>query len=168
MEDIEACREKAAQLLDKRAHTRHELAGKLQQRDFQNNVIQSILDDFEATGILDDAGFAVAFVREKSSGTAPKGAQALRNELLKRGVSEDDISTAFKALAEEKGEDWETSLAQRAAETKLRQLSADPGAEFDYRRLSSKLARHLINRGFSSETVWNVVKEVLGEPEDHA
>ena len=79
------------------AKTRGQLRKKLQTEGFDAELIEPLLDKFEAAKLIDDAEYAQSFVAQKSR-TKKLSRAALRRELAERGV---------------RGEEAENALAQR-------------------------------------------------------
>src|SRR5690625_7304737 len=67
--------------------TRHQLAEKLHESEVSDNVIEHVLDRFEEVELIDDAGFAEAWVRasHRSQGLARRA----RSTELRQHVSQD-------------------------------------------------------------------------------
>ena len=55
-----AVRKRALLFLDARARSRHELRGRLLDLEFEEAVVDDVLDDLAGVGLLDDAAFARA------------------------------------------------------------------------------------------------------------
>lgn len=105
------------------------------------DVADSVLDELESRGWLDQERATRAFVAEKLR-RGPVGRRRLEADLGERGV---DSGLAARVLDESMPDD-ERSEARRAAERKPR---ASPAA----------LARHLERRGFSAGVIWPIVRE---------
>jgi regulatory protein len=131
--------------------TRHQLAGKLRERNVPEDVAQSVLTRFEDVGLINDGEFAGMWVRTRSSGKSLSKA-ALRRELVQKGV---DGAAAESALSELSDED-ELEAARRLVARKRRPVDeADPAArDKELRRLVGMLARkgHPPGRAFMLAT----------------
>ena len=137
------------------AKTRGQLRKKLQSEGFEAELIEPLLDKFEAAKLIDDAEYAETFVRQKSR-TKKLSRAALRRELAERGV---------------RGEEAENALAQRtdeqeredAAELVRKKLRPDMG--FSDRAEKDKVTRRLLGmlarRGYSSSISMSVIREEL-------
>ncbi len=80
-----------------RARTRHELAQALAAKQVPDAVSKSVLDRFQAAGLVDDAAFAADWV-ESRQGRRHLSAAALRRELQAKGVDSDHIDAALSAV----------------------------------------------------------------------
>ncbi|MBS3804348.1 MAG: regulatory protein RecX [Oleiphilaceae bacterium] len=128
----------ALRLLARREHSRFELARKLRQRQLPNDIIDTVLDDYENEGWLSDERFAEVYGRQRRE--AGYGPVRIRNELQRRGV------VFWPAeLAEMTDNDWTflaiTARVKKFGLTALR----DNWPE------KARQARFLAQRGFSGE-----------------
>ena len=137
------------------AKTRGQLRKKLQAGGFDAELIEPLLDKFEAAKLIDDAEYAQSFVAQKSR-TKKLSRAALRRELAERGV---------------RGEEAENALAQRTDEQE-REDAADlvrkklrPGMDLSDRAEKDRVTRRLLGmlarRGYSSSVSMSVIREEL-------
>lgn len=129
------------------ARTRHELAKALAARQVPDEVAQTVLERFEAVGLVDDATFAKDWVESRQQ-RRYLSKSALRRELQTKGVDRENIDAA---VAQVDGSD-ETSAAQALAERKLRSVAGLP-REVQYRRLAGALARRGFSGGVSAAVI---------------
>ncbi len=137
------------------AKTRGQLRKKLQAEGFEADLIEPLLDKFEAAKLIDDAEYAQTFVAQKSR-TKKLSRAALRRELAERGV---------------RGEEAENALAQRTDEqeredaAELVRKKLRPGMDLSDRAEKDKVTRRLLGmlarRGYSSSVSMSVIREEL-------
>lgn len=137
------------------AKTRGQLRKKLQAEGFDAELIEPLLDKFEAAKLIDDAEYAQSFVSQKSR-TKKLSRAALRRELAERGV---------------RGEEAENALAQRTDEqeredaAELVRKKLRPGMDLSDRAEKDKVTRRLLGmlarRGYSSSVSMSVIREEL-------
>lgn len=137
------------------AKTRGQLRKKLQAEGFDAELIEPLLDKFEAAKLIDDAEYAQTFVAQKSR-TKKLSRAALRRELAERGV---------------RGEEAENALAQRTDEqeredaAELVRKKLRPGMDLRDRAEKDKVTRRLLGmlarRGYSSSVSMSVIREEL-------
>ena len=135
--------------------TRGQLRKKLQAEGFEAELIEPLLDKFEAAKLIDDAEYAQSFVAQKSR-TKKLSRAALRRELAERGV---------------RGEEAENALAQRTDEqeredaAELVRKKLRPGMDLSDRAEKDKVTRRLLGmlarRGYSSSVSMSVIREEL-------
>ncbi|MEA4943701.1 MAG: regulatory protein RecX [Propionicimonas sp.] len=152
---VEVAREIALRLLTVRPRSHAELQAAMARKGVPDEAATEVLERFTDVGLIDDAAFARAWV---DSGTRRvRGRRVLARELATKGIDRELIT---EVLAERSGdEEWEAALgfARRKAQT---MTGLDRQTRF--RRLSGALAR----RGFGTDVVLAVVKEVLQEEPD--
>ena len=137
------------------AKTRGQLRKKLQAEGFDTELIEPLLDKFEAAKLIDDAEYAQSFVAQKSR-TKKLSRAALRRELAERGV---------------RGEEAENALAQRTDEqeredaAELVRKKLRPGMDLSDRAEKDRVTRRLLGmlarRGYSSSVSMSVIREEL-------
>lgn len=137
------------------AKTRGQLRKKLQTEGFDAELIEPLLDKFEAAKLIDDAEYAQTFVAQKTR-TKKLSRAALRRELAERGV---------------RGEEAENALAQRTDEqeredaAELVRKKLRPGMNLSDRAEKDKVTRRLLGmlarRGYSSSVSMSVIREEL-------
>ena len=139
------------------AKTRGQLRKKLQTEGFEAELIEPLLDKFEAAKLIDDAEYAQSFVAQKSR-TKKLSRAALRRELAERGV---------------RGEEAESALAQRTDEqeredaAELVRKKLRPGMDLSDRAEKDRVTRRLLGmlarRGYSSSVSMSVIREELAD-----
>jgi regulatory protein len=130
----------ALRLLARREHSRLELSLKLLQRKIDNSIIESVLNDYEERGWLDDNRFADVYARQRMD----HGYGLLRviAELQQRGVHQTP-----ECLSEITENDW----CQRAIDLRKKRYGlADLSADWNER---VRQARFLSRRGFTTSQV---------------
>ncbi|KQV69726.1 hypothetical protein ASC64_07795 [Nocardioides sp. Root122] len=135
------------------ARTRQELADKLAKRGVPDDLAATLLDRFTEVGLIDDAAFARQWVesRHRSRGLAPR---ALKQELRRKGVGDDDAAEALEQIDEADQRDAARALVDK----KLRSMRGlEP--QVATRRLAGLLAR----KGYAAGLAFSVVREALAE-----
>lgn len=119
-----------------RPQTESELASKLRQRQFDDEVVDAALARAKAMGAVDDAAFAAAWVEDRGRQRG-YGLARVRQELARRQVPEDVAEAALAPL----GERDELAVASDLARRRAQQLPASLDPEAVARRLVGYLAR---------------------------
>ncbi|WP_346655231.1 regulatory protein RecX [Arthrobacter sp. 260] len=141
--------------------SRHQLASKLAERDVPDEVATAVLDRFEEVELIDDAEFAMMWVRSRAA-TRSLARSALKRELAEKGIHGDLAEDALAQVSD----DEERYAAEQLVRRKHRPLaSAGDRATRDKetRRLVSMLAR----KGYSPSLAFGVVKTVIDDVADH-
>lgn len=147
-EQADRLRQKALRLLAQRDHSRSELARKLAALGTPEEI-EATLDRMAELGFQSDRRYAEAWVRSKAQrfGTA-----RLKQELSRRGVDADTVADVLN-------EGELSSDIDRARAIWTSKFGA-PAAD---RKEWARQARFLQSRGFSSEIITKLLKEVPHE-----
>ena len=137
------------------AKTRGQLRKKLQSEGFEAELIEPLLDKFEAAKLIDDAEYAQSFVAQKSR-TKKLSRAALRRELAERGVRGEEAENALAQRTDEQEREDAAELVRK----KLRPgMALSDRAEKD--RVTRRLLGMLARRGYSSSVSMSVIREEL-------
>ena len=137
------------------AKTRGQLRKKLQAEGFDAELIEPLLDKFEAAKLIDDAEYAQTFVAQKSR-TKKLSRAALRRELSERGVRGEEAENALAQRTDEQEREDAAELVRK----KLRpRMDLSDRAEKD--RVTRRLLGMLARRGYSSSASMSVIREEL-------
>ena len=137
------------------AKTRGQLRKKLQAEGFDAELIEPLLDKFEAAKLIDDAEYAQTFVAQKSR-TKKLSRAALRRELAERGVRGEEAENALAQRTDEQEREDAAELVRK----KLRPgMGLNDRAEKD--RVTRRLLGMLARRGYSSSVSMSVIREEL-------
>ncbi len=151
-EAVQRALQQAFHLLSYRPRSEHELRRALARKGHAPETIEAVLKRLERYHYVDDQAFALTWVESRQR-ARPRGARLLRAELRQKGVEREIIDQAI----DDAGGD-ERALARAAACQKLSTLKAA-----DYGEFGRKLGGFLLRRGFGSEVVWEVVRELWAE-----
>lgn len=144
----------AYRLLSIRLRSRRELVDRLRRRGISEGTINAVMRELEHAGLVDDRRFAEAWVRSRIA-LRPSGVVRLRYELVAKGVPKDVVDRTLGAtLAHDEG-----ALALQLARARVHRYRGAP-RDVTYRRLAGILQR----RGFSSDIIYTVLRQVLGAP----
>ena len=140
-------------LLTVRARTRSELAGRLAQRGYSEEVASTVLSRLEAVGLVDDEDFADQWVRSRQA-NAGKGKRALAAELRAKGVGDEIVAAALDGI----DAGAERTRAEQLVERRLRR---EPLADGDDPKVMRRLVGMLARRGYGQSMAVGVVTESL-------
>jgi regulatory protein len=145
-------RDRSFRILGYRARSEHELRDKLLASGLDETTIDSTVEDLKEKKFLSDEQFIMAFVHDKML-THPIGPLAIKQELKRKGISDELIEQAIEEAFREK------SQHEVAAELiKKRQLAVTNENKLKVRK---KLADFLYRRGFG----WEIIGSVLDHQE---
>jgi regulatory protein len=148
--DAKAARLAAADLLSRHAWTQVDLTRRLVRRGAPADVAAAVVADLIARGHVDDAAFARHFVDTRAA--RGYGAAWLSAGLRTRGVSSALIASALTELDTAAQLDHARAVALRRLPA-LRKVSPE--------RAAARVRDQLLRRGFPSNVVMRVLREVL-------
>ena len=140
----------ALRLLTRRDHSKYELAQKLKQRAFADDVIEKVLLECERLDYLNDERTAKVFTDQLLR--KGYGAKRIRAELKRKGLTGRRIAGSLSAMLSEAGE-------QENAERVLMKNIKRFDREDDRQKRMAKIFRFLYSRGFSTEAISGVMKK---------
>lgn len=151
-------RKRALGLLDQRARSREELRSRLVKAEFEPKLVDEVLDDLAASGLLNDAQFASEWVRQRAARRG-KSARALDMELRDKGVGGADRAAALEQISE----DDEERTARDVAENAARKVKAAPSDRAEYDKQLRRIVGALARRGFNQSMALRIGREALDE-----
>lgn len=146
----------ALNFLSYRQRTREEVRRKLSERGFEPGVVEVALERLKSVGLIDDAAFVGAYVRDRIA-HRPMGIRRMVQELYRKGVPREVALPLIEEVLADEGTD-ERELASRIVRRKHRSLARRPG---DPRQLMRRVKEHLLRRGFGQRTASEAVDEHL-------
>lgn len=138
-------RARALRLLARREHSRLELQRKLAPHAQDPDELAGLLDDLRRRGWLSESRVVEQIIharREKF------GSRRIRQELLEKGVAEELVAASLPGL-----EDGDAEAARAVWQKKFGKLPRSPSER-------ARQARFLQNRGFSHETIRQMLREL--------
>ena len=119
--------------------------------DGDSAAADGVLASLTADRFVDDARYAAAFAREKSSLTG-WGPAKIRYALMMKGIAKPDIAAALEDIDSEAA----SSKMEKVIRAKFKVLREDPYVKF-------KLIKFALARGYEYDAVSRVVEEILKE-----
>lgn len=138
------------------ARTRAQLREAILAKDVPGEVADQVLDRFTELRLVNDADFAVEWVRSRHRGKG-LSRQLLAMELRRKGVAEQDAEPALAML----DDDDERAAAEALVRKKL---SSSQGLE--PRRRASRLMGVLARKGYGGSLAAEVVRRALATERD--
>jgi regulatory protein len=138
-----------------RGRTTQELRDRLGRRGYASGEVEAVIGRLTASGYLDDAGYARAWVRSHAHRLGPG---RIARELRARGITEAEVTAVLGEVSAERDL---RQAASEAAARKLHTLRGMPPAV-----VRRRLAAHLLRQGFSSEIVLELLRQRLPDGED--
>jgi regulatory protein len=141
--------ERGIRLLSFRPRSTQEIRENLTRHDTPEPVLEAALEQLQKLGYLDDEAFARFWIENRTQ-FKPRGATALRYELLQKGISREVADPIIDQVVDE----FDSAL--RAAQKKLVRYRGKPQAEYK-RKMSAFLQR----QGFGFDTIRQVINHLM-------
>lgn len=146
-------KQKAFRLLGRRQHSSSELRRKLWDRDYEQKLIDEVLNDLTKNGYIDDTEFIRAFMDEKCW-TKNWSRKRIKSELIKRGLNQSLINK----ISREQTDESDNDNAIRVAKNKIEVLTK---RKLEPKELRNKLSAYLFSKGFDYDLIKTVVDKLL-------
>ena len=140
----------ALSLLGRKSYSRRDLSNKLLQKGATNEELEGVLLRLSEWKYIDDRTFARNFIQKRLK-IQPRGEFLLKLELLRKGISEENIQEVLSELNFS-----ENDVAREILQKKTRQIQG-----FAEEKRFQKTASILKNRGFRPEMITETVSDFL-------
>ena len=157
-EALAPVRKRALGLLDQRARSRSELRERLLKAEFEPQLVDEVVDDLAASGLVNDAQFASEWVRQRAARRG-KSARALGMELRDKGVGGADRAAALEQISDADEERTARAVAEKAA----RKVKSTPADRTEYDKHLRRIVGALARRGFNQGMALRIGREALDE-----
>jgi regulatory protein len=148
-------KQRAYRLLGRRQHSSAELKRKLWNKDYEQQLIDEVIDDLTKNGYLYDKEFIRAFVAEKSK-TKNWSSKKIKGELIKRGI----VSSLIDEVISKQPDESDYKNAMKLAEKKYEVLLK---RNLETKELQNKLSSFLFSKGFDYDLIKDVVSQLMKE-----
>ncbi len=147
--DYQRALNSALRILTGRDHSRYELVQKLKQRGFTPGAIKKVVLECERLDYIDDNRTTRVYIRQLIR--KGYGAKRIRLELKRKGLSDRPDQGVISQMISDIDE---LEVAGRIFKKNIKRFER----EIDPRKRKNKIYRFLLARGFSAETIGNLLK----------
>lgn len=149
------CKNSALRIIERSYKTEKEVRDKLREKEYTDSQIEKSIEFLKEYNFINDDSYAKAYINDK---LASRGRQKIKYDLIKKGIDKQIIDEKLSCI----DSDDEKNTALALAEKKYRSISK---SETDSYKLSGKLYRFLISKGYNYDIVKDVVKDVMNSEE---
>jgi regulatory protein len=146
-------KQKAFRLLGRRQHSTSELKRKLWNRDYEQKLIDEVIEDLKKNSYLDDKEFIRAFVAEKSK-FKNWSVKKIKSELMKSGLA----SKLIDEILSKETIDSDYGNAMKLAKKKYEILIKRNLEPID---LKNKLSTYLLSKGFDYDLIKEICSKIM-------
>ncbi len=141
----------AIKIIERSYKTEKEVRDKLKQKGYEEKQIENSIEFLKEYDFLNDNIYAKAFIKDKISS---KGSQKIKYDLIKKGISKNIIEENLVEVNHDEEKKAALTIGRKKYESIIKK-------ESDTYKLSGKLYRFLISRGYAYDIVKDVVKEIM-------
>ncbi len=149
------CKESALRMIERNFKTEKEVKDKLKLKGYDDDSIENSVRFLKEYNFVNDRAYTKAFINDKLK---TMGSQKIKYSLIQKGIAKEVIEEELSDLNKEN----EKSVALNIAKKKL---SVIKNKENDKYKISGKLYRFLISKGYESNIINDIVKEVMSVEE---
>lgn len=144
------CKNSALRIIERTIKTEKEIREKLISKEYDEESINRSIDFLKEYNFLNDENYARMYVRDKSKG---QGKNKIKYSLIRKGLDEEVILEELSKIDEEEEENTAYEMA-------LRKYNIIKKRESDNYKLSQKLYRFLISKGYGYDVASKVIKKI--------
>ncbi len=153
---LQKARETSLNYLSRRARSAYEVAQRLRQREFPEEIVVEVIADLERLRFIDDRAFARRWIESRLDKAA--GARKLVQDLRRKGIETAVIEEVIAEYAHQLDNPDRARGLLRKQAWRYRGLDRDKAQ----RRMLGFLAR----RGYDGATAWKAIEHVWKEIEE--
>jgi Uncharacterized protein conserved in bacteria len=150
-ESIIRCKNSALKTIERSYKTEKEVIEKLKEKGYGENAINISIEFLRQYNFINDTNYTKAYIKDKLNSY---GSQKIKYTLIQKGISKEIIED----ILADADKDNERNTAINLAKKKLDVIRKK---ESDNYKISGKLYRYLMSRGYGYDIVNEVVKEVM-------
>lgn len=147
------CKNAALRIVEKTYKSEKELKDKLLLKGYDKDSIEKSIEFLKEYGFINDNNFAKLYIKDKNR---TQGKSKIKYDLIKKGISEDIIESSISNIDEDDERDNAYNIA-------IKKYNVIAKREDDKYKLSQKLFRFLLSKGYSYDTVSYVVRKITNQ-----
>jgi len=145
------CKSSALRIIEKSCKTEKEVIEKLKVNGYGDNAINKSIEFLKEYNFINDLNYTKSFIKDKLNSI---GSQKIKYTLLQKGISKELIEEHLSNSNKENEKDVAFNLAKK-------KVGLIRKKENDKYKISGKLYRYLISKGYDYDITNQVVKEVI-------
>lgn len=146
--------ETALRYLSFRMRTLHEMKKYLGEKGFSEEEIETLIKKYEQSGYLDDEEYCRQYIRYGLK--KGKSRKRIHYELCQKGVDVSVAENSFEDFLEEEAPDYDEKSRALSEAEKVIRAAGQPLTE----KLLGRAARRLQSKGYSSDVIYSVLREL--------
>lgn len=156
-DNIIKCKSSALKIVERSYKTEKEIVDKLVLKGYEHSTINKTLEFLKEYNFLNDEAYTKMYIKDK---VKTQGKNKIKYSLMRKGISDELISTHLTDVNE-------GDLRDVAFELALKKYNVLKKRENDKFKLSQKLYRFLVTKGYDYDLVSEVIKKVIKTEENN-
>lgn len=144
------CKNSAIKIIERSYKTEKEMKDKLILKGYDEKSIERTLKFLREYNLINDENYTKMFVKDKVNS---EGKRKIKYTLIKKGIDSNVVENELSKILSE-------NLKEIALELALKKYNVLKKRETDKYKLSQKLYRFLVTKGYDFDLISEVVKEV--------
>jgi regulatory protein len=145
------CKSTALKIIERSYKTEKEVIEKLKEKGYEDSAINKSIEFLKEYNFINDVNYAKAYIKDKLNSV---GSQKIKYTLLQKGIAKEIIEEELADLNKENEKNTAFNLAKK-------KLDIIKKKENDNYKISGKLYRYLISKGYGYDITSEVIKEVI-------
>ena len=145
------CKNSAIRIIERSYKSEKEIREKLLLKEYENKTIDRTLEFLKEYNLLNDEKLTSMYVKDR---LRSEGKNKIKYSLIRKGISEDLIEEELSKVDDDNLRETAYNLGVKKYNTLLKR-------ENDKYKLSQKLYRFLMSKGYGYDLISEVVKEIM-------
>ena len=145
------CKNSAIRIIERSYKSEKEIREKLLLKEYENKTIDRTLEFLKEYNLLNDEKLTSMYVKDR---LRSEGKNKIKFSLIRKGISEDLIEEELSKVDDDNLRETAYNLGLKKYNTLLKR-------ENDKYKLSQKLYRFLMSKGYGYDLISEVVKEIM-------
>lgn len=145
------CKNSAIRIIERSYKSEKEIREKLLLKEYENKTIDRTLEFLKEYNLLNDEKLTSMYVKDR---LRSEGKNKIKYSLIRKGISEDLIEEELSKVDDDNLRETAYNLGLKKYNTLLKR-------ENDKYKLSQKLYRFLMSKGYGYDLISEVVKEIM-------
>mgnify|MGYP001316322471 CR=1 FL=1 len=150
-EHLIRCKESSLRIIEKSSKTEKEVRDKLKLKGYEDNAINKSIEFLKEYNFINDNNYIKAFISYKLKS---EGSQKIKYALIQKGIPKEIIDEQLSNLNKVNEKNTALNIAKKKFDIIKKR-------ENDNYKISAKLYRYLISKGFEYDITNDVVKEIM-------
>lgn len=150
-EEYLKCKSASLKMMERSYKTEKEVRNKLLTKEFSETSIQKAIEFLKEYNFINDEKYAQMYIKDKIK---LSGKNKIKYSLIRKGVDEEFIKSNLDMV----DEDSQLEVAEKLAYKKYAVISKN---ESDKYKLSNKLIRFLMTKGYDYDTCKKITKKIV-------